>query len=54
MQIENEIGWTYVLTPGDFFGENLIFKTKGLANYGRITAVSENVKMLLLHRDKFS
>lgn len=54
IELENDIGWSYLLTPGDFFGENLIFKVKSLSNFGRMKAASEKVKTLFLPRDKFN
>ncbi|KAL4495636.1 hypothetical protein ABPG72_014105 [Tetrahymena utriculariae] len=54
VKLENDQSWSYILTPGDFFGENLIFKVKSLSNFGRIRAVTEKVKVLFLPRDKFN
>lgn len=54
VEIENDKNWSYHLTPGDFFGENLMFKVKALANFGRMRAASSTTKLLFLPREYFN
>lgn len=54
VEMENDKNWRYHLTPGDFFGENLMFKVKALSNFGRMVAASPVVKLLFFPREKFN